>query len=173
MIHFRIRYEGLRRRLARRRRRVAILRGAWMALVPVALALAVSVVVRQRPSPRVWAPVSLGVLAISGIWIARPRSLREIGHALDSAFGLDDLLVTALEVDRRGPQGALEESLLDDAATALAESDDDRTLSDESRDQPRAARAEHRTQRELLFSRRRPHQREVGDVRARDQEHEP
>jgi hypothetical protein len=55
---------------------------------------------------------------------------------LDKRFRLDDLLVTAVEVDRRGPESPVEVHLLDDAASALARIERDPAL--EPRDKGRA-----------------------------------
>jgi hypothetical protein len=118
MIHFRIRYERLRDRLDRRRRRVGVARALWLALLPPLLILAFSPVL-SLGSLAALAAFTL-TLVCAGYWLTRPVTTQALGQLLDSRYGLDDLLVTALEVDRRGPASPLEQALLDDAASAVA-----------------------------------------------------
>jgi hypothetical protein len=71
-------------------------------------------------SPAVWLAAGMAAGAGAFILLMQPRAARQLGGLLDRAFRLDDLVVTALEVDRRGPASDVEARLLDDAAAALA-----------------------------------------------------
>jgi hypothetical protein len=74
------------------------------------------------PTPAVgwvWLPGSVAVFCGLLWWQQRRRPELELSRELDRRFGLDELLVTAVEVDRRGPGSPLEERLLDDAASAV------------------------------------------------------
>jgi hypothetical protein len=136
LIHFRIRYEQLRARLEAGRRGTAFVHALSLGLL-VMLAAAVAWAL-GHPGPRLWLWPAAGVCVAAVGWVAlaRPRSVAELGELLDRRFGLDDLIVTALEVDRRGPVGPLDVHLLDDAASALARIERDPAL--ESGDSARA-----------------------------------
>ncbi len=129
MIHFRVRYERLAGLLARRRWRVAVWRGAWLALlVPLAgLALAM-----MGATPRWWVVwwVAAAVFAAATWYFGRTVSLGDLGRRLDRRFRLAELLVTAVEVDRRGPRSSVETRLLDDAAMAVARLSQGGTVAD-------------------------------------------
>lgn len=128
MIHFRIRYERLRDRLGSIRKRVAILRSLWIgAIVPLA-GLLLYLLDLIPLSPRWFFGAALFVaLAAYLLQLRRARS-KPIEGELDRRFGLDELLVTAVEVDKRGAKAGLEARLLDDAATAVAQLGDARAI---------------------------------------------
>lgn len=121
MIHFRIRYEGLRDRLGSVRRRAALARAAWLGLLPPLLGLVLHIGGRAPGWPLAWLAAGLLVFAAAALWLTRPGAGARPEGVLDRRFRLDDLLVTAVEVDRRGPRGPIEARLLDDAATAVAQ----------------------------------------------------
>lgn len=120
MIHFRIRYEQLRAVLARRRHHVAALRAGWLSLIVLGVAAAAFAIGRLGPWPVLWPVAAASLFLAAWAAMARPQAPSELGEALDRLFALDDLLVTAVEVDERGPKSPLEVRLLDDAASALA-----------------------------------------------------
>jgi hypothetical protein len=119
VIHFRVRYEGLRDRLLRADRRVRLLRAAWLAVL-VPLGLAVLRLAVALTAGWWWIPAT--GLAFAVAWLGTDRFARptDLGRWLDRRFGLDDLVVTAVEVDRRGVRWPIELRLLDDAAIAVA-----------------------------------------------------
>jgi hypothetical protein len=120
VIHFRIRYEQLRAGLGGRRRREGLLRAAWLGLGIIGLAAPAWGAGWLGPWPWLWPAAAVGLFMAATARMARPQAASELGEELDRRFGLDDLLVTAVEVDLRGPASPLEVRLLDDAATALA-----------------------------------------------------
>jgi len=120
VIHFRIRYERLRGRLGAVRRRAAVVRAAWLGLL-VPLAGMVAHIAGVVPlAPAIWATGAALVFAGVSLGWARPDPPAALDRALDRRFGLEELLVTAVEVDQRGPRTSIESRLLDDAATAVA-----------------------------------------------------
>ncbi|MFN8424400.1 MAG: DUF58 domain-containing protein [Anaerolineae bacterium] len=58
------------------------------------------------------------IFAAAWLWPVRRHPSADV-RAIDRRFGLDELLVTAVEVDARGPRTPLEAQLLDDAAGRL------------------------------------------------------
>lgn len=119
MIHFRIRYEGLRGRLGSARRKAGLARAAWMALVAPVVGLALFAAGRGPLSPGWWWLAAAVVFGAAVIWQWRPAAPGALDRDLDRRFGLGDLLVTAVEVDRRGVRSPIETRLLDDAALAV------------------------------------------------------
>lgn len=120
MTSFRTGYRALARRVTRARLRVLLLRSMWLAaLVPLAASLSAALVDWQPHWPAIGL-LSAAVFAVS--LAAGSRGARDAarGPALDRRFRLADLLVTALEVDRRGPASEVERRLLQDAAGAVA-----------------------------------------------------
>lgn len=128
MIHFRVRHERLRDRLGSVRRRSALLRAAWLALLVPLVGLAVTIAGGVALGPGVWLAGAGLVFLLAALGWNRPRSPGALDRDLDRRFGLDELLVTAVEVDRRGPRGPIEARLLDDAATAVAEIGGERAI---------------------------------------------
>ena len=120
MIHFRIRYEQLRAGLGGRRKREGVLRAAWLGLVVLGVAAPAWGAGWRGSWPWLWPGLATGVFLVAAARLARSQAASELGEELDRRFGLNDLLVTAIEVDLRGPVSPLEVRLLDDAATALA-----------------------------------------------------
>jgi hypothetical protein len=120
VIHFRVRYERLRDRLAGRRRRVAVLRAAWLALLAPIAAVAGAAAGGTTVRPAFLLAITAIVFGAGALTAGRRLGDSDLARWLDRAFRLDDLLVTALEVDARGPASDLESRLLDDAATALS-----------------------------------------------------
>jgi len=119
VIHFRVRYERLRDRVSRARRQVLLLRALWMAmLVPLAaLSLRLGWGLELGRLPVLTATV-VGFGAAAA-WGARSGGRADPSRLLDRRFGLGELIVTAVEVDSRGPATSIEERLLDDAASAV------------------------------------------------------
>lgn len=119
MIHFRLRYERLRDRLRQVSRGVVLARSA---LVGVAVAGAGAVATALRPEGpwERWLPGAAIAAVVAALWLERRARRSAVDVLLDRRFALDDLIVTAVEVDRRGPRNALEVRLLDDAAATLA-----------------------------------------------------
>lgn len=118
MIQFRVHYGQLRRELTASTWRLALARAGWLALV-VPLG---AVVVRAAGGPIVprWA-VAAAAAAVGLAALAQPARRRAADvRAIDRRFGLDELLVTAVEVDARGPRTALEGELLERAAGRIA-----------------------------------------------------
>lgn len=139
MIHFRVRYERLRGRLGQVRRRAALFRAAWLALLVPLVALLAHFGTGARLA-LVPSLAGMGlVFAVSAAWQFRRFAEQELGRALDRRYDLDDLMITAVEVDRRGARSVVEGRLLDDAATAVA------TLGDERAIDGRVARREGET----------------------------
>ncbi len=120
MIHFRLRYERLRDGLARARRRRRWLRAAWVALLLPFAGLLAHVAFGLLLRPGLWLAAALICALLLGLLGDRRAARAGLERELDRRFGLDDLLVTAVEVDRRGPRGGMESRLLDDAASAVA-----------------------------------------------------
>lgn len=120
MIHFRIRFERLQAHLGSARRRVALLRSAWLALLLPLAGLLVQILGGPALSLQRW--LVLLLLSFVLAWQVQDRRARRrrIEGELDRRFGLDELLVTAVEVDSRGARSDLESRLLDDAASAVA-----------------------------------------------------
>ena len=124
VIHFRIRYERLRDRLQGLRRRTILFRAGWLALlVPLAALIQYIVTGRSVAAGWIWsAALAVAIVAVvAELWRQRSGAAAEVGQALDRRFGLDELLVTAIEVDRKSAHSSLELQLLDDAATAVVE----------------------------------------------------
>ncbi len=128
MIHFRVRYEGLRGRLGQTRRRTALLRSASLAMVVPLLGLSAHVSGHLPFAPTVWFGGAAIVFVTAAVWQTRSSAEPELGRVLDRRHGLDELLVTAVEVDRRGAHTVVEGRLLDDAATAVATLGDEQAL---------------------------------------------
>jgi hypothetical protein len=120
MIHFRLRYERLTAHLAARRRREAALQAGAVAIAVLAAPPVLWAAGLPLPSPLAWAVAPLLVIAGAFAVLGRARSAAALAEELDRRFDLADLLVTAVEVDGRGPAGPLDVRLLDDAASALA-----------------------------------------------------
>ena len=120
MIHFRPRYDRLARRLAGAGLRADVVRAAWLsAALPLAALVAAALAGRPLTLPWAW----LGGAALFPIalaWGRRRRAAVDAGRDLDRRHGLGELLITAIEVDRRGPASEVERRLLTDAAGALA-----------------------------------------------------
>lgn len=123
MIHFRVRFEHLGEHLASTRRRVGLWRAAWLALVLPCLGLAGAGLGLWGWAPWLWLVGALVAFALAAWLAARQTAGDQLGRWLDRRYRMDELLVTALEVDRRGPQGVMETRLLDDAAMAVARLD--------------------------------------------------
>lgn len=121
LVSFRLRYGTLRDRVAARRRQVAFLRALWLGLLAAGGAVPAAVALSGRVDAIWIVGVAFGVWFGAVIALIRPASGADLGRRLDRLFRLDDLLVTALEVDRRGPASDVEARLLDDAGAALAE----------------------------------------------------
>lgn len=119
MIHFRVRYERLRLRISRTRRRVILLRALWIALLVPLGATALRVAAAADPDRLLLLAVTLLVFLAAAAWGARSAAESEPSRLLDQRYGLGELIVTAVEVDGRGPSTAIEERLLDDAASAV------------------------------------------------------
>jgi len=119
MIHFRLRYERLRDRLRQVARGVALARAG---LVGVLVGGAGAVMTALDPGGpwAHWPLVALLATAVAEIALDSRARRTPIDALLDRRFELDELIVTAVEVDRRGPRNGLEVRLLDDAASALA-----------------------------------------------------
>ncbi|MCC7019454.1 MAG: hypothetical protein IT332_06855 [Ardenticatenales bacterium] len=119
MIQFRVRYGQLRAEIDRARRRLAAARALWLALCVPLAALAM----RLAGGPSVgagWVALVGGLVLVGAALGPTARRRGDDARMLDRRFGLDELLVTAVEVDARGPRTALEDRLLDDAAGRLA-----------------------------------------------------
>ena len=128
MIHFRLRYEGVRDTLVQLRSRVRGLRAAWRGIAALALLLPITALwprYAATDAPKAWGPILLGlpivVAGVSWLWDRRSERREASPAWLDRRLGLGELLVTAYEVDRRGARTGPERWLLDDAASALAE----------------------------------------------------
>ncbi len=128
MIHFRVRYERLRDRLGWVRRRAALVRAAWLALAVPLAGVVLSILRGAALAPGLWLVGAGLVFVLAAWWGGRPAPEGALDRDLDRRFGLDELLVTAVEVDRRGPRGAIEARLLDDAASAVAEIGGERAI---------------------------------------------
>lgn len=128
MIHFRIRYEGLRGRLGSVRRRAGLVRAAWLALLAPLGGLALFVAGRGPLAPGGWWLAAAAVFGGAAAWLLRPAAPGAVDRDLDRRFGLNELLVTAVEVDRRGVRSPIETRLLDDAALAVSSIGDDGAL---------------------------------------------
>lgn len=136
MIHFRVRYERLRGRLGQVRRRAALLRATWLALL-AGLAHLLAEAASGVDLPLLPWIVGAGAIFVAAlVWQVKQSGEQQLDRELDRRFRLDDLIVTAVEVDRRGARSAVEGRLLDDAATAVA------TLGGERAIDSRAARLE-------------------------------
>ena len=121
MIHFRIRFEHLREQLGAQRRRTVLLRAAWLALLVPLGGLVARIAGAPQWAPKVWLGVTGLAFVLAWLWMRRRLAGSGLEHELDRRFGLDALLTTAVEVDRRGAHGGVEANLLDDAATVVAE----------------------------------------------------
>lgn len=130
MIHFRVRYERLRDRLGTVRRRAGLVRAAWLALLVPLAGLGLHIAGVGPLSPLWWALGAALAFGVAAGRLARAAPPRALDRELDRRFGLDELLVTAVEVDQRGPRGAIEARLLDDAATAVAVLGGERAIDD-------------------------------------------
>jgi hypothetical protein len=128
VIHFRVRYERLRDRLGSVRRRAALVRAAWLALLVPLIGLGLTIAGGAPLAPRFWLAGAALVFVLAALGWNRSRPPGALDRDLDRRFGLDELLVTAVEVDRRGPRGPIEARLLDDAATAVAEIGGERAI---------------------------------------------
>jgi hypothetical protein len=146
MIHFRLRYERLRDRLRQVRRRSAFLRAAWLALLVPLVGLGLYLVGWGPLAPRAWLVGALVVGVAALAWQRRRAHVVNLGRLLDRRFGLDDLLITAVEVDQRGVRSPVELRLLDDAAIAVA------TLGGERAIDSRASRREAETVAALVLT---------------------
>ena len=136
MIHFRVRYEQLRKRLGRLRRRAALFRSVWIGLLVPLAGLVAHVAGLAPMQPTYWLGGAVLVTSAAALWQLACAPDAQLGRDLDRRFALDDLMITAVEVDQRGVRSELEGRLLDDAATAVA------TLGDGSAIDSRAARRE-------------------------------
>ncbi len=125
MIHFRIRFEAVRDRLAEGRRRGRWLRAGWRGIVALALCMLVDSVLSYTAIEGMplsgWIVLPIFVVIASVLRDLRNDQQTDPAGWLDRQLGLGELLVTAVEVDRRGPTSGPERWLLDDAASALAE----------------------------------------------------
>jgi hypothetical protein len=119
MLQFRLRYPPLVARMARGRGMAMGLRAAWLAAA-VPLLVAAGGVGGVESPPVAAVAVAYIVVLSAAVALGARRSTGDTGRELDRRFGLDDLLVTAVEVDRRGPSTELDERLLRDAAEAAA-----------------------------------------------------
>jgi len=128
LIHFRLRYERLRDHLGSARRRALLLRALWLALMLPAAGLLLHIAGAAPLAPRAWLVGAGLAFFLAWGWLSRSARRANLERDLDRRFGLDELLVTAVEVDRRGARGAVEVRLLDDAATTVAELGDARQL---------------------------------------------
>ena len=115
MIHFRVRYERLRGRYRRSHKRVVLLRALWASLVLPLVAIWVRLVTSMSIPMWLVLLCAGAVFAAVALLQARQMEIAEPSRALDRRYGLGELLVTAVEVDRRGPATSVEERLLDDA----------------------------------------------------------
>ncbi len=97
------------------------------------------------PPAVAWIVFSGFVFVVAAAWQMRRRPVSELGRELDRRYELDDLMITAVEVDQRGPRSNVEGRLLDDAATAVATLGDERAIDD------RASRREGETAAALLL----------------------
>ena len=117
MIQFRVRYGELHQALRRAQRWRSLARAAWLSLwVPLA-ATALRAAGGPAAPPALVAGLSALVLGFAA-WRAQRRRSLDV-RSVDRRFGLDDLLVTAVEVDARGPRTALEGDLLAAAAAQV------------------------------------------------------
>ena len=119
MIQFRVRYGQLRGEIDRARRRLAAARALWLALCVPLAALALRLAGGPSIGTR-WVAVAGGLVFAGTALGPLARRRGDEARTLDRRFNLDELLVTAVEVDARGPRTALEDRLLDDAAGRLA-----------------------------------------------------
>jgi hypothetical protein len=123
MIHFRVRFERLAEHLASTRRRTALWRAAWLALIVPCLGVAGAGLGLWHWLPGLWFTGAAVVFCLATWYGTRRAAGEQLGRWLDRRYHMDELLVTAVEVDRRGPRGAMETRLLDDAAMAVARLD--------------------------------------------------
>ncbi len=131
MINFRIRSERIQARVVGIRMRVALIRAAWLALVPI-LGFVLATIIRPDVRLSVWPWFAAGALVfVAGAGLGRrQRAESDVIRELDRKLGLGELLVTAAEVDRRGARTTLEKRLLDDGAAAIARFGGERAISD-------------------------------------------
>ncbi|MEO8082724.1 MAG: hypothetical protein ABI780_02815 [Ardenticatenales bacterium] len=119
MIQFRVRYGQLRRELRVSHHQRAAGRALWFALLVPLGALAARLFGAQAVGWPVLAAATAAAFAAAWAWSVHHGAGIDV-RAIDRRLALDDLLVTAVEVDARGPRTPLESQLLDDAAGRLA-----------------------------------------------------
>ena len=128
MIQFRLRFRQIADRLRSQTRRRIALRALWIGAVLPVLILIFTMASQGSVKPLSYFTSWLLASLAAGFLLHRSSNQRSLAADLDTRFGLDDLLLTASEVDRRGARTALESRLLEDAGKVSVELEKDPRL---------------------------------------------